>query len=313
MFYCLLKDQAPNFRETKFALSIMSLYGRKEIIDSDDDGRSVTTRQTNGTYPMSRADDSDVELSTTISGAKFRDPNADEGIQSRQHKMWKKSRQNRRRGAENASATSYRDRVYREGDNSQSSDEEAHAKAASSANTDISEIESSEDEETEEEVRSANDQRKISKAQRRLEKRQARMDKKTRKLTKKTLKEVVAVKKETLVSINYSQRHINDAEAAGHSTVQSLKRQNEQLGRINEELEGLSPLMEIAKREIASIARRMARDKCFIVLCLAVVIVLIVVIVVVIKGWGDSAVEAIAGPTIQPSPSAAAADVRPQL
>jgi hypothetical protein len=97
---------------------------------------------------------------------------------------------------------------------------------------------------------------------------------------KQVLAEAIDVNQETLHSIDRTERAMIEAEAIAGESRQQLQKDNENIEVIGRNLDEFEPLTKRAKRDLVIIVRRLARDKCFMVVLVIALGMVIAVIVV---------------------------------
>ncbi|RNF10213.1 putative Qa-SNARE protein [Trypanosoma rangeli] len=92
---------------------------------------------------------------------------------------------------------------------------------------------------------------------------------------------VKTIQTSTLDSLAVTERLLNDTETVGIDASTTLRGQTEQIQQVNENLDELDSEVNRAKKELATLIRRMMADK--IIICFSVLILVGIIIIVVLK------------------------------
>ena len=100
----------------------------------------------------------------------------------------------------------------------------------------------------------------------------------TTSMTHQALSAAIAENNESIRTINHAMKEVASSEQLGEQASTALEVQREQIDEIDANLRRMPNQFRRARNEMITIARRLARDKCFLVLAALVLVVVILIV-----------------------------------
>ncbi len=94
-------------------------------------------------------------------------------------------------------------------------------------------------------------------------------------------KRIERTQNDALAALTRSEKIVDETETIGNDAANTLRKQTEQIKKMNDDLDQLDSEVNRAKKELNAFIRRMMTDK--IILCFAVLIVVGIIVIVVLK------------------------------
>lgn len=94
-------------------------------------------------------------------------------------------------------------------------------------------------------------------------------------------KRIERTQNDALAALTRSEKIVDETETIGNDAANTLRKQTEQIKKMNDDLDQLDSEVNRAKKELNAFIRRMMTDK--IILCFAVLIVIGIIVIVVLK------------------------------